>query len=156
MKYKGEKVSGRSSVIIPIPRDGGDIVFVAQAIKGWEEFERTVPEPKPPKILMAGGKTSEDKNDPVYLTEVTKYNEKRTHFMVIRSLAATPDLEWETVDLEKSETWGNYETELKDADFSIMEINRIVQGVMRANCLDEEMIDEARRAFLAGQQGSGQ
>ena len=86
--------------------------------------------------------------------EAREFNGQRTNYLIAASLRATPDLEWETVQLDNPSTWKNITSELKDADFSELEIGRIRQGVMRANSLDEGMIDEARDRFLLGQQGS--
>lgn len=153
MKYKGKQVKGVNREIIPIPRDGGDIIFIADAVQSWSEFNKHLEEPKPPTMIKAGGTRVTNTSDPAYLKAVEEYNEQRTNFLIITSLRATDDLEWETVDYENPTTWGNYKKELEEADFSEIEIGRITMGVMRANALDERMIDEARNHFLHGQQG---
>ena len=71
--------------------------------------------------------------------------------MIVYSLQSTPELEWEIVNYDKPETWASYEEELREAGFSEIEIGRVVMGVMRANSLDESLIDEARNSFLHGQ-----
>lgn len=156
MKYKGKAVSGTNREIIPIPRDGGDIVFIAEAVQSWDQFEALVEEPKPPTMIKAGGARVTNTSDPAYKKAMEDYNEYRTNYLILTSLQATDDLEWETIDLSKPETWGNYKKELLDADFSEIEIGRVLTGVMRANSLDESMIEEARSNFLLGQQGSDQ
>ncbi len=156
MKYKGQKVLSRNQEIIPIPRPDGDIVFIANAVRNWEEFDKILSEPKPPTILKPGGVKIEDKRDPSYLKALDEYNELRTHYLVLKSIDESPDIEWETVDLTKPDTWKNYRKELQDSNFTDIEIGRIMMGVMRANSLDEKMIDEARISFLHGQQGSDQ
>lgn len=153
MKYKGQSVKGKNKEIIPIPREGGDIVFIAEAVKTWDEFETLVSEPQPPEIIKAGGVRIKDKKDPKFLKALDDFNEKRTNYLILMSLQATEDLEWETVDLSNPETWANYRKELEDSDFSEIEIGRIITGVMRANSLDETMIEEARNHFLHGLQG---
>lgn len=154
MKYKGEKVKGRNREVIPFPREGGDIIFIAEAVQDWSEFEKLVSEPKPPTILKPGGTQIEDRKDPKYIKEVEKFNTLRTHYLILKSIENTPDLVWETVDINKPETWENFNKELQEADFTEIEISRILVGVMRANSLDERMIDEARANFLHGKQGS--
>ena len=52
--------------------------------------------------------------------------------------------------MEDPSTWLNYEKELKDSDFSQIEINRLVSGVLQVNSLDEDHIKAARERFLAG------
>lgn len=156
MKFKGEKVSGKNQEIIPIPRPGGDIIFIADAVQNWDEFEKLVSEPKPPTILKPGGVKVKDTNDPIYKKALDDFNELRTHWLVLKSISNTPDIEWETVDLNNPTTWKNYRQELLDSNFTDIEIGRIMVGVMRANSLDENMIDQARSNFLHGQQGSDQ
>jgi len=151
MKYKGKKLEGRNKEVIPIPRSGGDIIFIAEAVDSFDEFDKLVPEPKPPIIIKPGNVKIENTKDKKYLEALEEHNKLRTHFLVIKSLKDSPDLEWETVDFSKSETWPNYEKELKEAGLNDIEIGRIVMGVMRANSLDETMIEEARNNFLHGQ-----
>lgn len=156
MRFKGEKVTGKNQEIIPIPRPGGDIVFIANAVQNWDEFEKIVDEPKPPTMLKPGGVKVEDKNDPSYKEALEEYNEARTHWLVLKSIADTPDIEWETIDMANPATWQNYRKELLESGFTDIEIGRVMVGVMRANSLDENMINEARSNFLHGQQGSDQ
>lgn len=156
MKYKGQAIKGKNREIIPIPREGGDIIFIAEAVQDWKDFDSLVSEPEPPEIIKPGGVRIKDKKDKGYLQAVDKYNELRTHFLVIKSLEATEDLEWETIDVTNPDTWSKYQEELKASDFSDIEIGRIVIGVMRANSLDENMIEEARTNFLHGQSGQNE
>jgi hypothetical protein len=154
MKYKGKTVKGRNQEIIPIPRKDGDIIFIAEAIQDWEEFEKFLAPPKPPIKFKPGGVKVENLQDKKYLEAIETFNEQRTEYLIAASLMATPDLEWEKVQMDDPSTWKNVTKELKEADFSELEIGRIRQGVMRANSLDEGMIEEARERFLLGQQGS--
>ena len=150
MKYKGKKLEGRNKEIIPIPRQDGDIIFIAEAIESFESFDRLLPEPEPPVVLRPGGQKTYNKKDKIYLRAVEEHNEQRTNFMVLQSLKDSPDLEWETVDYNEPKTWGNFRKELIESGFSEFEIGRIILGVMRANSLDENMIEEARNNFLLG------
>lgn len=154
MKYKGKAVKGSNQEIIPIPRPDGDIVFIATAVKNWSKFDKLVPEPVPPQIIRPGGVKTEDRNDPQYKKLLQKWAEEKSNYLIIYSLKDSPDVEWETIDLEKSETWANWKKELEEAGFTEIEVSRVMVGVMRANSLDEKMIDEARANFLLGQQGS--
>lgn len=154
MKYKGQIVKGKNREVIPIPREGEDIIFIAEAVQNWKEFEDLVPEPQPPEIIKPGGVRIKDTKDLNYIKAMAEFNTKRTCFLVLYSLQATKELEWETVKLNDPKTWKNYESELEQAGFTQIEMGRILTGVMRANSLDETMIDEARANFLLGQQGS--
>ena len=119
----------------------------------WSDFEKVVKEPDIPTVLKPGGIKIENPKDKKYIKELEEYATLRTHWIVLKSLQATPDIEWETVDITKPSTWCNYEKELKEADFTPIEVGRIVRGVMTANSLDEDMIDTARADFLAGREG---
>lgn len=151
MKIKGKKLSNPNREIIAIPRAGSDdIIFIAEAILDYEEFDAMIPEPKPGVKVMKGGEKVLDFDSPNYKSELKNYGIKRYQWMVLKSLRATPDLEWETVNYGDPSTWHNYEKELKDAGFSNVEFNRILKGVSDANCLNEEKVEEARKRFLAG------
>lgn len=150
MKYKGKKIEGRNKEIIIIPREGENIVLIAEAVPDWDEFDKIITEPTPPIVLKPGGIKTENVRDPKYIKAMDDYGTQRTHWIILKSLQATTDLEWETVDINKPETWKNYEKELQDSGFSPIEIGRVVRGVMRANSLDDDMIDEAKSDFLAG------
>lgn len=151
MKFKGKDVKGANKEIIVIPRPDENIVFVAEAIKNWEEFDKIISEPVPPEVIKPGNVKIKNEKDPEFVKAVEEYNDLRTSYLVVASLQNSPDIEWDTVNINDPVTWGNYEEELRDADFNDIEIGRIVTGVMRANCLDQSMIDEARANFLHGE-----
>lgn len=66
----------------------------------------------------------------------------------MKSLEATPDLEWENVDVEDPNTWNNFRQEMTDSGFSAIEINRVIAECLNVNALNEEKIEEARQRFL--------
>jgi hypothetical protein len=80
---------------------------------------------------------------------MVKYSQYRYAWIMIESLKATENLEWETIQSDKPETWLNFEKELQDSGLSGIEIGRIANGVLEANCLNEDKITEARNRFLA-------
>lgn len=151
MKMNGRKIEKPNQEIIALPRsDGNDLIFIAQAVLSYEVFDKMCPPPKPAMKLKKGGEKEFDFNNPVYKEQLNQYSRKRYAWMILESLKATPNLEWETVDFGKPETWANYEKELQSAGVSDVEAQRIVQGVSDANCLNEGKIQEARKRFLAG------
>ena len=150
MKYAGKKVDGPNVEVVVIPRASGDLVFKAQAVLDYDDFDKLCPVPLPPPIIKKGGERGLDTNDKDYLAAMDKWASAKTNWMILKSLQATPDLEWETVDMSLSETWGNYEQELKDSGFSPPETLRIIQCVINACGLNQEKIDEATKRFLAG------
>jgi hypothetical protein len=153
MKLGGEKFVKPNLEIIVIPRgDGEDIVFKAGPVGNMDDFEKLCPLPEPPVKMYPGGRKSQNVKDEGYQKKLAEHAELRFHFMAIQSLKMTEELEWETVDEAEPSTWTNYMDELREAGFSEVEVNRVVQGVMDANCLNEDRIEEARQRFLASQQ----
>src|SRR4030042_3160573 len=147
MKIKGKKIEGANIEIIPILRSEGDIFLKAQAILDMNEFDKMCPAPKPPKRKI-GTEDVPNLKDVNYLKALDLHAENRLNWMIITSLKATEDLEWETIDLGDSSTWRNVRKELKDSGFTEFEINRIIAGVMTANSLNEAKLEEARERFL--------
>lgn len=150
MKIQDRVISGPNVEIIAIPRGNGekDIILKAQAILDKSEFNRLCPMPKPKVRIARGNIRQEDTTNPVYKQALVDYNKQSFAWMVIESLKATSGLTWDTVIDNEPSTWGNYEKELRESGFSEIEIIRITQGVMVANCLSEERVDEARNRFF--------
>jgi hypothetical protein len=152
MKIKGREIKTPNQVIIAIPRgDGNDIVFKAQAILDHGELEKLCPRPTPPEMLQRGVGKVQNVEDPIYKGELQAWAKRAMAWRIVKSLSATPDLEWETVKLEDATTWENWEKELTEAGFSDYEKQRILNGVSEANGLDEEKIEIARQRFLLGE-----
>ncbi len=149
MKIKGKKVSGANECIIPIPRGvGEDIILKARAVLDMDAFEKICPPPEAPVKMLPGGKKVANPQSKGYLKEVERHSEKRLTYIILMSLQATEDLEWETVDLSDHTTWGNFREELKDSGFSSVEVNRIIGDCINVNALNDGKIEEARERFL--------
>jgi hypothetical protein len=148
MKIAGKTIEGCNSELIPIIRPSGNIAFIAEAIISYEEFEKLCPMPTPPEIIRQGGTRELNHNDPGFKERLNKYGELKTAYTVVTSISATPDLEWETIKKGDIESYLNYTKELKESGLTENEIARLVQGVMRANSLDDKMIELARQDFL--------
>lgn len=150
MKIQGKKIQGPNVETIVIPRgDDDQVVFKAQAVLDFSEFDKFCPMPEPRRLTKPGGAIVHDVDNPEYRKAVAQYSTDRMAWLILKSLEATPGLEWETVVMGDHSTWGNYTAELRSAGFSEMEIGRIVSGCMSANCLSESKIEEARKRFLA-------
>ncbi len=149
MKIKGRKIQGPNTEPIIIPRSDGDIVLMAQAVLDMSEFDEKVPNPKPPIITLPGGTKKEDREDKYYLSLLKDRGQKRYGFFMMKSLETTEGLEWDLLDREKPETWGQWEEELKLAGFTAAEINLVMSGIATANGINEEKLAEARARFLA-------
>lgn len=151
MKINGMKLEGPNIVTLVLPREYGDIVIRAQAVLDYKKFEALCPRPTPPMKIARGTGKVPDFDDRFYIGEISTYGAKKTAFMFLESLKATPGLEWETVSMTEPSTWANYEEELSSAGFSDVERQRILQAVIDANCLNETRLEEARERFLKGQ-----
>lgn len=149
MKLKGQKIQSANEELIVLPRGDDAIVLKAQAILSFDEFEKLCPEPEMAKKTMMSGKQVDNPHDKAYKDAVEDHNKKYLAYLVIKSLEATEDLEWEVVDLQNPDTWLSYEKELRDSGFSETEMSRILKGVLAANSLDEGKIAEAKERFLA-------
>lgn len=148
MKLHGIKISGPNVETIIIPRgDEEPIVLKVRAVLDMKPFEKACPEPKAPMKIVKGGQKIPNLEDEIYKSEVLAHGKKRLAFMVLTGLEATEGLEWERAKIGDSSTWLLFEDELQESGFSQIEINRIIQGVMAANCLNDDKIEEARNRF---------
>lgn len=157
MKLAGKRLEGPNIEMIVLPRGNGEpIVLHAQAILDYEPFDKLCPRPRPPVVMKRGGTKSLNVEDPRYKSALELYSHRRFAWIILTSLRhGTPSLEWETVNYGDPNTWLNYEKELRDAGFSTTELGHIHRGVMVANALDDDKLEEARNAFLASQQAPG-
>ena len=151
MKISGQPISRPKDEIVVIPRDGQNVVFKAQAILDYSEFEKLCPEPEAPIRKYPDGREEVLINDSKYLKKRSDWASKRSSWLIIESLRVTDGLEWETVTYSDPSTWDNYRTEL-ETTFTTGEINAIIGGVMLANSLDDSRFEEAKNQFLATQQ----
>jgi hypothetical protein len=149
MKIGGVPVTKCEELLVLPRADGEDIPIRAVAVAINDEWEEKCPAPVPPMLQKKEGKVP-DFSDKDYKKAVKIRSNQRFALMCIRSLEPSK-IEWETVDIDKPNTWTEWDKELMEAGLSEVECNRIVNLVMAANSLDEAKIEEARRAFLRGQ-----
>ena len=114
MKIKGKNIEAPSEEVIVFPRNDGNIVFKAKPVKGYEDFDKVCPAPQPESIMKPGGAQSQDVENPKYKKALDDWAGQKTHWMILKSLSATDDLEWDTVDMSKPETYENYIKELEE------------------------------------------
>ena len=151
MKILGKKITGANIEVVVIPRNDGNLVFKAQAVLNYDDFEKLNPLPQAPEIIRPGGVKARDVEDKSYNEKLNQWAQQKTHWMVLKSLEATPGLEWETVNLSDPSTWVNYQQEMIDSGLAPAEIGRIVDCVTLACGLNQRKIDEATQRFLAGE-----
>lgn len=149
MKLKGKKLDTPKVVYCVIPRDDGDLPFTFRAIVDETEFEKLCPVPSPPKKLLKGGAHVENVEDPGYKSALNHYASSRTNWMFLKSVSATPGLEWDNVDLSNPSTWDNWRNDLKDSGFSNSEQMLLFNAFMDANNLNAAKVEEAKLRFLA-------
>lgn len=152
MKIGGQVVNGPSEEVLVLPRSTGDIVFKAQAVLDMSEFQDQVPPPKAPGRMLPGGKWEQNTDSPAYQEQMIQYGRLRMAFIVTRSLIPS-EIEWDTVEFDKPNTWPNWEEDLKNSGFSDVEVQRVLVCCIQANSLDESKLEKAREAFLRGQEG---
>ena len=131
-----------------------DIVFRCQAVLDFSRFESLVPEPKPPQSLRPGQTTpTPDFNHPDFVKSNFEWALKKQNWLTLQSLMATPNLEWEKVNLDDPDTWHLWDKELQEGGITLGEILRIQQKIHEVNGLDEDKFEQARKTFLAGNRG---
>lgn len=150
MKIRGKEFKTRNREVIPFTRNGEVFAFIAEAVTSYEEFDKLVEFPIAPEIMKPGGVKTRDVDSKQYREAMEKYATLKSHWLMLTSLRATEDLEWETVDYNKPDTWEKFPDELRNAGFTEFEMQRIMEGVWNANGLTTKAIEQARDDFLAG------
>ena len=148
MKLNGLAINAPSVEYVVIPRQSGDVIIECGAVLDYEDFTNLNPQPTPPELLLPGGERKKDVEDKEYLKRIGDWARQKTAWLFIKSISNTPGLEWESVELSNPETWEGWQDEL-GSGFSDAEINRIMDGVLTANGMNQTKIDEALKSFLA-------
>jgi hypothetical protein len=152
MKISGKKIEGVSRKTVIIKREEGDIKFILEAVLDENEFDKLCPRPIPAVKMVPGGSKVPDFESKAYKEALEEWASQKTRWSFLHSIAATPDLEWDTVDLANPETWKNYPDELTASGFSPGEQYRLMQAYMYVIGLDEDKVNEAVESFLADPQ----
>lgn len=150
MKIGGKEVTQPVTEILVLPRGEDSIIIKARGLSDFDMFETLCPLAKPPGKLVKG-QWIPDPDEPSYKEILAVRAAKKLAFMVIHSLEPS-DIEWARVKPDNASTWLEWDKELKEAGFTQVEINRITQLVLEANCLSEDKLREAREVFLHGHQ----
>ena len=149
MKFNGKKPNQGKIVHCVIPRENGEsMLFIAKGIFDYTPFTTQFPEPKP-AVKVEKGIQSLDYNHPTYKKRITEWISYKTHWIVLKSLEDSPELEWETVNMDDPKTWGNYDIELREVLLP-NEVAEISNAVMDACALTNQKVEEATQAFLLG------
>lgn len=151
MKIAGKKLKGPYIKTVVFPRENEPLVFKFQALLDDSEFEELCPRPEPPTKLRPGGIKELDVSNPKYKKAIEDWGLKKVYWQFLKSISATDNLEWETVDMKKPETWENYLKELSES-FTEYEQIQLMNAYSEVQGLDQEKIDKATKDFLAGRQ----
>jgi hypothetical protein len=152
MKIGGRTIKGVNIFTRVFPRENSEpIVLKMAAVLDMDEFDKNYPAPEPPTIIFPDGRKAKDIEAKKYKEAISDYSSMRFNYMVLKSLQATEGLEWDTVDMSKPETWGNYVEDLKNADFSTAEQTCIINDVFNVNSLNDEKLKSAKADFIRSQ-----
>jgi len=154
VKIHGRKIEGPAEEVVVIPRKNGDIVFKARAILDFSDFDKLCPIPTAPEVIRPGGIRSADPTDREYIKRLDEWAERKTNWMLLKSLEATDGLVFETVKANEPSTWKNFRDELSASGFSQVEQSRLINIAATANGLNESKIEEATKRFLAAQEAT--
>lgn len=147
MKINGERVNAPFRREIVFPRVEGDIVFTAVSVSCTEKFEQLCPPIKPKVDRDPSGKVLKVHNDsPEFKEKEDDRINKKFDLQVIMSLE---NATWETVDLDDPESWKNWRAEALEAGLSELEIMTLIRQVIETLQPTPEVIEEAKKRFLA-------
>ena len=150
MKMHGKIVQVPIEETIVIPRQSGNLVFKARPVIDWSDHEKLDPQPEPPVIQRPNQPAQKNVENPKYKKQFASWANRRWDWMILDSLSPS-EIEFETVQKDKPETWENWRKEMSDAGLVPNEIERIEALVLTACRLDQTKIDAATEAFLADQ-----
>lgn len=149
---EGELAALNEDVLV-LPRKKTQIVLTARALADMDLFEKLVPEPKPKRVFKKGTGWVADLEDTTYMDQMKQYGEMRVAYFVVMSLEPS-EIEWDSVDVNKPATWGQWEDDFKGCGFTQHECNLILGLCFRVNQLDERKLEQARQLFVLGQEAA--
>lgn len=149
--YEATPVSKLEPVIFSrgIGEDGKEIflVFIAEPIKDFEEFEALCPRPKPGGLMTPQGwQDGIDVESDVYKDQAVQWARQRSRYIFIKSLEPSR-IKWDKVQLSKPDTWVNIDDELKGI-LGYFEFLAVKNLVNEANSLDQDKLEAAKERFF--------
>lgn len=148
MKIAGVEVKDRPEEVLILPRGEDNVVFRGRAVEDFAEFDALCPIPVPNKVLTKEG-AKDDTDSADYKREMELYGQRKVAWIILKTLEPS-QIEWDTIDPNKASTWTNFQTDLRAAKFTQVEINLITQFVLECNALDERKLQRARDEFFRG------
>jgi hypothetical protein len=149
MKLQGKKLLAPKPRTVVIPRDTGNLIFTVQAVLDYKEFDQLVSMPKPPTRTYRDGRIEQVTNEPTFQKKIQDYSEKKVAWLFLKALEATSGLEWETINSQDPDSWLNYTDEMLASGLTLAEQRHLLEAVTQVNGLNDELIEEATKSFLA-------
>lgn len=152
MKFNGKNIPAPPTVPASIYRGTEELVFQFGAIMDDAEFDKLVPVPEPPKIILTGGGSKLDYQDKTFLKAKERRTKLRGLWSFWKSISATEGLEFEGVDPQDPDTWENMEKELAEA-FTQPEQQKLYEAFFQAQLPSKLSEEAAMGNFTVSQQG---
>lgn len=151
LKIEGDLAKPNEDVLVLERPNNKQIIFTARAFQTLEDFETLCPSPTAPQIFQAGKGWIPQLSNETYLQQVEEYGTRHVGYIVIKSLEPS-EIEWDLVKIDDPSTWGKWEEDLLNNNFSQRECNLVLKLCWDINNLDEGKIERARELFLRGQE----
>jgi hypothetical protein len=151
MKMNGQEINARNELTHIIPRENGpNFVFTVRSVLSYDEYNDQFPRPKPTMRRHKGEEVDRAVEDDSFTELMEEWSAQKMDWIVIQALAPTEWLEWSTIDMNDSKTFGNWNAEMLDASFTDVEIKLLFSSVMIVNGTNQATLDKAMDDFLAG------
>lgn len=147
MKVNGIKLTGTRVVEVYLPFNGEDVCFKFRPLKADEDFSKVMTKPVPKQVLKPGNVVHYLTDAPVYREQLGKWVTNKLDWEFLKCISITDGLEFATIDPEKSETWGNWRTEIGE-HFGDSATEAVWKGFMEAQYITEEVMEKSRARFL--------
>lgn len=150
MLFKGIALNKPKPELVCLPHEDspdGVVPFTVNAITDPTPFMERYPKPKPTKEIFTKGTKIFDENDPKYLSALAEYWSAMEDWVILEAIKDTPDLVFQTVNMDDITTLGNWKKEMVSSGFSLTHINHLQNLCMRKACLSSAMIEEATENF---------
>lgn len=130
-------------------RGDEELVFYAQPVWSFDEFEALVPFPENDTYVFTPKGKEKDWDSPSWKQKQDDYNRKRWGWFVLKALEPS-EIEWSKVSLDDPDTFVYVEDELRESLLPV-EFTRVMNLAEQASSLDARKLEENRESFLRRQ-----
>jgi hypothetical protein len=148
MKINGQEIPQLKYKEAVFMREPVPIVLKCNPITDLDAFDNLCPLPEPPEMIRPGGVREKNENSPAHQKALEEHTNKKMGWMVIESTKDN-NITWETVDMDDIDTYSNYKSELIDSGFTPIEINYLLDVILKASQVETEDLKAMRESFLA-------